>query len=140
MLAAALLTQGNTAEAEPLLRDTLALQQRVHGDGHFATLRACRDLATLLNNTRRCREAEELLRGALAQARRTLGPEHPETLCTVSQLGRAPSRQQDKAVEAEALLKDTLALQLRVRGPDHPDTRTTAEHLQELEFALASNV
>ena len=84
-------------EAEPLLRDTLAIQRRVHGDGHCATLMTCRSLATLLIGTRRYSEAEELSRDALAQARRTLGPEHPQTLGIAVVFGLALSTQQGKA-------------------------------------------
>ena len=102
----------------------------MHGDGHLDTLITCRNLATLLTNTRRYSEAEELSRGALAQARRTLGPEHPDTLTIARVLGRALSRQQGKAVEAEALLTDTLAIQQRVCGLDHPDSLRTAHDLQ----------
>ena len=120
-------------EAEPLLRDTLTTQRRLHGDGHFDTLRTCRGLATLLTYSNRCCEAEELSRGALVQARRTLGPEHPGTLNIARELGRALSMQQGKAVEAAALLVDTLAIQQRVCGPGHPETRLTAEILQDLQ-------
>ena len=115
-LAVSLQDQQKYDEAEPLLRDTLAIQRRMYGDGHLDTVETCRYLATLLTSTRGYREAEELSRGALAQARRTLGPEHPGTLSIARVLGRALSRQQDKAVEAEALLADTLALQQHVRG------------------------
>ena len=100
--AVSLQDQHKNDEAEPLLRDTLAIQRRVHGDGHHDTLETCRDLASLLNNTRRYSDAVELSRDALAQARRTLGPEHPGTLSIARELGRAFSRQQGKAVEAEA--------------------------------------
>ena len=121
-LAAALQVQQKHDEAEPLLRDTLAIQQRVLGDGQTDTLTTCRDLAMLLINTRRCVEAEQLLRRALAQATRTLGPEHPDALCIASSLAWSLSGQQGKAVEAAALFKSTAVLQQRVCGPDHPAT------------------
>ena len=152
MLAVALQDQQKCDEAEQLLRDTLATQRRVHGDGHLDTLVTCSDLTTLLTvlssatensvlssttenitNARRCSDAEELSRGALAQARRTLGPEHPLTLGMARVLGLALSRHQGKAVEAEALLTDTLAMQQRACGPDHPATQRTAQNLQNLQ-------
>ena len=54
-----------------MLRDTLAIQQRVLGEGHLITLATATDLAILIRKTGHA-EAEELGRGALAQAQRTL--------------------------------------------------------------------
>ena len=132
-LAVALQNLGKEAEAEPVLRNTLAIQQRVLGKGHFRTLDTAYILAALLVNTGKCDEAVELSRGALAQATRTLGPDHPLSLRVAYSLAAALG-EQGQATEAVALLTVTLAAQQRVLGPGRPETLTTARLLQRYQL------
>ncbi|HEY0179953.1 MAG TPA: serine/threonine-protein kinase, partial [Dokdonella sp.] len=53
---------GRSAEAEPLLRDAIALQQRVIGPGGVGMMELTDELALALNNLGRYREAAEMMR------------------------------------------------------------------------------
>ena len=121
----ALQNQGKFAEAETLVRDTLAIQQRVLGDEEHLTLHTAGTLTVLLTNTDQDAAAEELGRHILAQAQRTLGPDHPTSLHIAFTLATALCNQGQTA-EAVALLTATLATQQRVLGPGHPATQNTA--------------
>jgi len=72
--------------------------------------------------------AESLFRQAVEIRHRALGPDHPETLLSVSDLGRALATQ-GHYPDAEKLLRETLVLQKRVLGPEHPDTLMTMQRL-----------
>ena len=63
-----------------MVRDTLAIQQRVLGEEHLDTLLTAGILTSLLTNTSQHAAAEALCRGTLAQAIRTLGPDDPTSL------------------------------------------------------------
>jgi serine/threonine protein kinase len=72
--------------------------------------------------------AEPLFSQALSIRRRVLGDKHPDTLVSMSSLGRTLSVER-RYPEAEKLLRDALAMQQRVLGPEHPDTLTTLQRL-----------
>jgi tetratricopeptide (TPR) repeat protein len=73
-------------------------------------------------------EARKQLERALELRRRVLGVENPETLKTMSRLGRT-AEVQGKYPEAEALLSQALTIQRRVVGPGHTDTLYSMNHL-----------
>ena len=73
-------------------------------------------------------EARQQLERALELHRRLLGAENPQTLKTMSRLGRT-SWLQDKNAEAETILGQTLEIQRRVLGPEHPDTLYSMNNL-----------
>ena len=85
-LAASLRDQGKHAEAEPLLRDTLAAQKRVLGNDHPDTLRTARNLGVVHYGLCEFDEAERLLRETLALFRQVRGENHPKTLNTARAL------------------------------------------------------
>ena len=66
-------------------------------------------------------EARKQFERALELYRRVLGAENPETLKTMSRLGRTADLQ-GKYAEAEALESQTLAISRRLLGTEHPDT------------------
>jgi eukaryotic-like serine/threonine-protein kinase len=72
--------------------------------------------------------AETLFSQSLDIRRRVLGPAHPDTLVSMSSLGRTLSSE-GRIPEAGRLLRDTLAMQQRAPGPEHPDTLTTSQRL-----------
>lgn len=72
--------------------------------------------------------AETLFSQALDVRRRVLGDRHPETLVSMSNLGRTISVEGRNA-EGEKLLRDALAMQQRKPGPEHPDTLATLQRL-----------
>jgi eukaryotic-like serine/threonine-protein kinase len=72
--------------------------------------------------------AEPLFSQALNIRRRVLGDKHPDTLVSMSSLGRTLSVE-GRHSEGEKLLRDALAMQQRVLGPEHPDTLATTQRL-----------
>ena len=76
---------GHYAEAEKLLRDTLAAQRRVLGPEHPDTLTTMFKLANSIaaQGCDRRAEAEKLWRDTLEARRRVLGAEHLDTLATM---------------------------------------------------------
>jgi eukaryotic-like serine/threonine-protein kinase len=65
---------------------------------------------------------------ALDLHRRALGEKNPQTLKTMSRLGRI-AYLQGKYPEAEALLSQSLAIQRRILGSEHPDTLYSMNNL-----------
>jgi serine/threonine protein kinase len=72
--------------------------------------------------------AEPLFRQALDIRRRVLGERNPETLLSMSSLGRTLSVE-GRYPEAEKLLREALAMQQRVLGPEHTDSLATKQRL-----------
>jgi eukaryotic-like serine/threonine-protein kinase len=72
--------------------------------------------------------AEPLFSQALNIRRRVLGDKHPDTLVSMSNLGRTLSVE-GRHLEGAKLLRDTLAMQQRVLGSEHPDTLATTQRL-----------
>ena len=79
-LALLLSSTGRPAEGEPLIRLSLELAHKVHGDDHPLTARKMHILAWILRDQGQSAQAEPLVRGALEIYERILGPEHPRTL------------------------------------------------------------
>ncbi|KAL5886639.1 hypothetical protein ACKVWH_001964 [Pyricularia oryzae] len=76
-------------EAEQMLRETLALREKVLGPEHPSTLTSMGNLAWVLNNQGKYEEAEQMLRKTLALYKQVLGPENPSTLAGEIRGGRA---------------------------------------------------
>jgi len=72
--------------------------------------------------------AEPLFSQSLDVRRRALGGEHPDTLVSMSNLGRTLSIE-GRHPEGEKLLRGALAMQQRVLGAEHPDTLATSQRL-----------
>jgi tetratricopeptide (TPR) repeat protein len=73
-------------------------------------------------------EARTQFERALELHRRVMGVRNPETLKTISRLGRT-AELQGKYPEAEALLRQSLEGQRQVLGSDHPDTLYSMNNL-----------
>ena len=69
---------GRNDEAEPLLRDSLAMQDRIYQGPHPESDSTKRQLAGLLRNTRRFDESEVLYKEVIASREKMLGPDHME--------------------------------------------------------------
>ena len=76
-LAVLLQTNNRLAEAEPLLRRTLAIIEGKLGPEHPNVATSLNSLAQLLQAMNRLGEVEPLMRRALAIDERSFGPEHP---------------------------------------------------------------
>jgi tetratricopeptide (TPR) repeat protein len=108
-------------EAEPLLREALAIGEKRYGVDHPDTSELLHALAVLYRDQGKEEEAEPLLQRALAIRESTLGPEHPRTAQTLNSLA-VLYRNQGKEEEAEPLLQRALAIIEKTLGSEHPDT------------------
>ena len=117
-LAQLLKATNRMAEAEPLMRRALAIDEKLYGSDHPNVAIRLNNLAQLLRATNRLAEAEPLLRRALAIDEKSHGPDHPNVaidLNNLAQLLKATNRM----AEAEPLLR------LRWRSTRSPTARTT---------------
>ena len=73
-----LLAQGKYAEAEPLFRRALAIEEAALGTNHPDVGTTLNNLALLLQEQGKYAEAEPLFRRALAIKEAALGPDHPD--------------------------------------------------------------
>jgi Tetratricopeptide repeat len=69
--------RADSAQAEPLMRRALVIDEASFGPGHPNVARDLGNLAALLKATSRLSEAEPLMRRALAIDEASLGPDHP---------------------------------------------------------------
>ena len=120
-LARTMNTLGLYAEAEPVLRDALAIRSAELGRDHADTLLTLHSLGSLLVTLGRQAEAEIVLREAYDRRTRRFGEDDPMTLRTGTSLGGA-LRRLGELPEAERVWSDTLRNQRRVLGEDHPET------------------
>jgi len=117
-LALVLQFQGKLAEAEPMLRETLAERRQLLGNSHPHTLHSINNLASLCRAQGKLTEAEPLSREALAERRQVLGSSHPDTLTSIGNLALL-LRQQGKLAEAEPLFREALDRARQVLGNSH---------------------
>ena len=74
------------AEAEPLMRRALAIDEKSYGPEHPTVAIHLNNLALLLRNTNRLAEAEPLYRRALAIDEKSYGPAHPTVAIRLNNL------------------------------------------------------
>ena len=123
------------AEAEPLYRRALAIDERSYGPDHPDVATDLNNLAVLLQATNRLAEAEPLYRRALAIDERSYGPDHPDVASDLNNLA-VLLRATNRLAEAEPLYRRALAIDERSYGPDHPDV---AIRLNNLAVLLAGH-
>jgi tetratricopeptide (TPR) repeat protein len=121
--------RGAWAEAEPLMRRALDIDERSYGPDHPEVARDLNNLAALLKATNRLAEAEPLMRRALDIDERSYGPDHPNVairLNNLAQLLKATNR----LAEAEPLMRGVVEILLRfteATGHEHPHLRLASE-------------
>jgi tetratricopeptide (TPR) repeat protein len=79
-LARLLQATNRLAEAEPLVRRALAINEKSYGQDHPSVANRLNNLAMLLQATNRVAKAEPLMRRALAIFEASLGPDHPQAV------------------------------------------------------------
>ena len=124
IVAKALQSNGEYAEAEAMQREVLVAQREVLDPRHPDTLTTMGGLAFTLGKLGKHAEAEAMQREVLAARREVLGPRHPDTLETMGNLA-VTLRKLGKHAEAEAMQRDVLALRHEALGPRHPKTLKT---------------
>ena len=123
------------AEAEPLMRRTLAIDERSLGPDHPSVARDLNNLAGLLHNSDRLVEAEPLYRRALAIDEKSLGPDHPSVARDKDNLA-ALLVGTNRLAEAEPLMRRALAINEKSLGPDHPEVAISLNNLAVLLESL----
>lgn len=119
------------AEAEPLMRRALAINESHFGLDHPNVSVTLNNLARLLNATDRHLEAESLIRRALAIDLTSLGPDHFEVaidLNNLAQVLKATNRLDD----AEPLMQRALTILETCLGADHARVAAQLNNLAQL--------
>ena len=118
--------QGRYAEAEPLYKRSLAIDEKALGPEHPDVGTALNNLAGLYQAQGRYAEAEPLVQRSLAIREKALGPEHPDVATSLNNLA-ALYRDQGRYAEAEPLYRRSLAIDEKALGPEHPDVASTQQ-------------
>lgn len=113
-LASVLSRQADSAEAEAMFREALAIRESVLGGTHLAIVNSIMGLANILGERGQLAEAENLYRRAIVIREDRLGPHHRETVAALKSLGSVLRRQQ-KFDEAEQVLMR--AAQIAAKSP-----------------------
>ncbi|MGA8347256.1 MAG: tetratricopeptide repeat protein, partial [Isosphaeraceae bacterium] len=128
------------AEAEPLYRRALAIDERSYGPDHPTV--ALNNLAVLLQATNRLAEAEPLYRRALAIDERSYGPDHPTVALRLNNLASL-LRATNRLDEAEPLSRRAVQILIqfgRGTGHEHPNLRAIQANYQALRRILEGSV
>src|SRR5262249_49763562 len=124
--------RGAYVQAEPLLRDALAIREKALGPEHPNTAAS---LNTLAHRRRRQGDfggARPLYERALAIYEK-VGPEHPYTATSLNNLAGLLLDQRDLAA-ARPLYERALAIHEKALGPEHPDMGTSLNDLGRLLY------
>ena len=129
--AMALHKESRFAEAEPLMRQALAIWEKSLGMDHPTIATALNNLAALLSEINRLAEAERLYRRALAIWERSFGESHPLVATALDNLA-ALLNETNRPAEAEPLMRKSLTIREQSFGQDHPDVATSLNNLAAL--------
>src|SRR5271166_4290232 len=124
-------TKSLHAQAEPLYRRALAIEETSFGPDHPEVATDLNNLAGLLQATNRLAEAEPLYRRALAIDEASFGPDHPEVATDLNNLALL-LRATNRLAEAEPLYRRALAIDEASLGPDHPTVASFLNNLAQL--------
>ena len=84
--------QGRYAEAEPMLRQVLAVREKKLGPNHPEVAASLNNLAALYKDQGRYAEAEPMYRRAVTIDLKALGPEHRQVAMLLGNLAEAVFR------------------------------------------------
>jgi len=122
------------AEAEPLYRRVLEIDERAFGAEHPDVATDLNNLASLLDETGRFEEAERMYRRALEIGEKTLGPDDPKVALRLNNLAGL-LRDTGRLEEAEPMYRRALAILEQSLGPEHPKTQRVRMNLERLRDA-----
>ena len=123
--------EGRYADAEPLYKRVLAINEKAFGPDHPSVALALNDLAELYKEEGRYADAEPLYKWALATWKKALGPDHPDVAQSLNNLADLYSAQ-GRYADAEPLYKRALAIFEKALGPDHPSVASALNNLASL--------
>ena len=131
-------TQVRFAEAEPLYRRALAIDENSYGLDHPNVARDLNNLAGLLQATNRLVEAEPLMRRALAIDENSYGSDHPDVARDLNNLAQL-LKDTNRLAEAEPLMRRMVSIFLqftRSTGHPHPHLRAAVNNYAGLFQAM----
>lgn len=115
-----LLAKASYTEAEPLMRQALAIDEASYGPDHPRVARDLNNLAMLLQDTNRLEEAEPLMTRALAIDEASYEVDHPTLAIGLNNLA-VLLKNTSRLAEAEPLMCRQLVILLRfTRSTEHP--------------------
>ena len=113
-------TQGRYNVAYGRCLDAFSILKNELGPEHRDTLRAMRNLGSLLEKQGKYDAAKEMLQQVLELSQKVLGPEHTDTsICMYNLVNTLLSLGKYEA--AEDMQRQELKLTQKLRGPEHPD-------------------
>jgi tetratricopeptide (TPR) repeat protein len=112
-------TKGLYAEAEPLMRKVLELDEKIYGISSVEVSSGLSNLALLLKAMGQFKEADALLRRSLEINLQRFGDRHPRVAMNLSGLALV-SMETGRLVEAEELFRRALLIDQEVFGDFHP--------------------
>ncbi|OYW74057.1 MAG: hypothetical protein B7Z37_19280 [Verrucomicrobia bacterium 12-59-8] len=124
-------TKSLYAQAEPLIRRALQIDQDSYGAEHPDVAIRLNNLATLLQATNRLAEAEPLMRRALQIDEASYGPEHPDVAIDLNNLAQL-LQARNRLAEAEPLMRRALQIDEASYGPEHPNVAIRLNNLAQL--------
>jgi tetratricopeptide (TPR) repeat protein len=111
--------RGAYAEAEPLLKDALAIGEKTLGSEHPDVATWLGNLGHLYRTTGHYAEAEPLFREALAISKKMIGDKYPDIATSLSSLALIYC-DLGRYAEAEPLLREALIIAEETLGYEHP--------------------
>jgi tetratricopeptide (TPR) repeat protein len=130
-LAVLLLAKASYADAEPLMKRALAIDEASYGPDHPDVARDLNNLAMLLQSTNRLTESEPLMRRALAIDEASYGANHPNVARDLNNFAHL-LQDMNRLEEAEPLMRRALAIDEAGYGPNHPDVARDLSNLATL--------
>ena len=129
---------GRHEEAEPLLKEALAITERALGREHPDIATSLSSLARLYRATGRYSEAEPLLKEAIAISEKMVGREHPTVAIWLYNLARL-YQDTKRYAEAEPVLKEVIAISAKTIGKHNQGTARGQWAIANLYLAMDRN-
>jgi eukaryotic-like serine/threonine-protein kinase len=129
-LANVYLDLGRRDNAEPLMREALAIQERVLGPYHQDVSTTLMNLGIMYLQQRNAAAAEPYLRRSVEIDERNLGHDHPDLAYSLLNVGVA-HQLEGRYDEAERVYRRAHSLWLTTLGPDHPNMANVLNNLGE---------
>ncbi|HEX3530953.1 MAG TPA: tetratricopeptide repeat protein [Thermoanaerobaculia bacterium] len=122
------------AEAEPLMRRALDIDEKSFGHEHPDVAIDLNNLAQLLQATNRLAEAEPLMERVVAILEKSLGADHPKVATALNNLAQL-LQDTNRLAEAEPLMRRALDIDEKSFGSEHPDIARDLNNLARLLHA-----
>jgi CHAT domain-containing protein/Tfp pilus assembly protein PilF len=123
------------AEAEPLLRRSLTIIEKVGGpEANEIAASVNNELGTVCQDQGKYEEAESLFQRSLATTEQVFGPEHRFVATVLGNLAQL-KKTEGKYADAEPLLERVLRIKEKALGPEHPEVAVWLNSLAAVYLA-----